>query len=96
MRRVQARQAESSDIAIFGRLLSEDAGEMSPGLARYVLGLGFNERDQARMRELATGNQQGSLSADAHDELMGYVKAGHLLALLQSKARQALKKRKVS
>ena len=34
---------KSTDIAIFGRLLNEHRGEMSPDLARYVLGLGFGD-----------------------------------------------------
>jgi hypothetical protein len=86
----------TSDVAIFGRLLTNHHGKMSPTLARYVLTLGFSDQDQARMTELATKNQHGGLAEDEHEELMGYVKAGHLLALLHSKARQALKQRKVS
>jgi hypothetical protein len=89
-------RVNTSDVAIFGRLLSNHKGEMTPDLARYVLTLGFNDTEQARMRELAAGNQHGGLSAEELEELMSYVKAGHLLALLHSKARKALKKRKVS
>jgi hypothetical protein len=48
------------------------------------------------MDDLAVRNQISGLSPDEHDELMNYVKAGHLLALLHSEARRALKKRKVS
>jgi hypothetical protein len=48
------------------------------------------------MEKLAIRNQAGRLSLDELDELMNYVKAGHLLALLHSKARKALKKWKVS
>lgn len=89
-------QPQTTEVAIFGRLLDNRKGELSPALARYVLTLGFNETDQARMRDLAARNQEGSLSAEEHAELMSYVKAGHLLALLHSKARKALRKRKVS
>jgi hypothetical protein len=89
-------KTNTSDVAIFGRLLSNAKGEMSPDLARYVLTLGFGDADQARMRELAARNQEGGLSPGEHDELLGYVKAGHLLALLHSQARKALKKRKGS
>ena len=86
----------SSEIAIFGRILRNHKGEMSPALARYVLTLGFDTEDQDRMRDLAARNQGGSLSTDEHDELMNFVRAGHLLALLHSMARKALKRRKVS
>jgi len=91
-----ADRTRTSEFAIFARLLSNHKGDMSPRLARYMLTLGFNVAEQARMHELAVRNQDGRLSADEHDELMNYVKAGHLLALLHSKARKALKKRKVS
>ena len=48
------------------------------------------------MRELAEKNQQGSLSSGDQEELQNYVKAGHLLALLHSKARKSLKAKKAS
>jgi hypothetical protein len=35
---------------------------MSSELARYVLTLGFNDEDQARMTDLAARNQEGDLS----------------------------------
>lgn len=94
MRRTQ--KPKISELAIFARVLNNPKGEMSPRLARYILTLGFDETEQAHMDDLAVRNQAASLSADEHDELMNYVKAGHLLALLHSRARKALKKRKVS
>ena len=89
-------KARTSEIAIFGRLLNNARGEMSPAVARYVLKLGFDAGDQARMGDLAARNQEGSLSAEEHEELMNFVRAGHWLALLQSKARKSLKRKKVS
>jgi hypothetical protein len=86
----------TSAIAILSRLLKLDEGVMSTHLARYVLTLGFGAEDQARMRDLAARNQEGALSSLEREELDNYVKAGHLLALLHSKARRSLKKRKVS
>jgi hypothetical protein len=64
---------------------------MSPELPRYVLTLGFGEEDQARMRDLAERNQAGALPSEEQAELMSFVQAGHLLALLHSKARKSLK-----
>lgn len=81
----------SSEIAIFGRLLRTDCGELSRDLARYLLSLGFGKADQARMLKLSEKNQRGQLSAAEQNELNHYVKAGHLLALLHSKARQSLR-----
>lgn len=48
------------------------------------------------MLELAARNQEGALSPEETEELGNFVKAGHLLALLHSKARKSLKRRKVS
>jgi hypothetical protein len=92
----QTAKTETSETAIFGRLLSNAKGEMSAALARYVLTLGFSGEDQTRMSDLAARNQAGALSPEEQKKLQSYVKAGHLLALLHSKARKALKKRKVS
>jgi len=86
----------TSEIAIFARLIRAERGDLAPDLARYVLTLGFDEEDQARMDDLADRNQEGALSSDEREELRNYVKAGHLLALLHSKARKSLKARKPS
>ena len=86
----------TSEIAIFGRLIQNDKGDLASDLARYVLTLGFGAGDQARMSELAERNQEGSLSAEECGELQNYVRAAHLLALLHSKARKSLKRRRAS
>lgn len=81
----------TSEIAIFGRLLRTDRGELSRDLARYLLTIGFDKVDQSRMLKLAEKNQRGELSGRELAELNHYVKAGHLLALLHSKARRSLR-----
>jgi hypothetical protein len=96
MPKLRKAQNRSSEIAIFARLLKIDKGDLSHKLARYVLTLGFDEEDQARMTELAERNQAASLSSEEQEELRNYVKAGHLLALLHSKARKSLQRKKVS
>ena len=88
--------SRTSEIAIFGRLIKSDDGDLSHELARYILTIGFGEEDQARMRDLAERNQVGILPPEERDELQNYVKAGHLLALLHSKARKSLNRKKVS
>lgn len=89
-------RGRTSEIAIFGRLIRADDGDLSRDLARYMLTLGFDEADQARMSDLAERNQHGAFSAAEKEELLSYVKAGHLLALLHAKARKSLKRKKVS
>ena len=96
MNTVASARSGNSEIAIFARLIQADNGNLSRQLARYVLTLGFSEDDQARMRDLAARNQDGLLSSDEEAELGNYVKAGHLLALLQAKARKSLKRPKAS
>jgi hypothetical protein len=86
----------TSDVALFGRLIKVDERKLAPDLARYILTLGFDEADQTRMRELAERNQEGKLSPAEREQLQSYVKAGHLLALLHSKVRRSLRRRKVS
>jgi hypothetical protein len=83
---------EKSEAAIFGRVFANGRQTLSPELARHVLGLSFGGEDKARMHELAVGNQEGALSAEDKEELHNYINVGHLLAILQSQARQALKK----
>ncbi len=90
------RHDATSEIAIFGRLIKPDKTDLSRELAQYILTLGFGKKDQNRMSALAQRNQDGSLSSDDKAELDHFVKAGHLLALLHSKARRTLNSRKVS
>ena len=84
----------SSELAIFARLIRVEDSDLSRELARYILTLGFDDEDQKKMTDLAERNREGILSSDEKAELENFVKAGHLLALLQSKARMALKARK--
>ena len=84
----------SSELAIFARLIRTDDSDLSRELARYILTLGFDDEDQKRITDLAERNQEGLLSGDEKAELENFVKAGHLLALLHSKARISLKAKK--
>jgi hypothetical protein len=88
--------SKTSEIAIFARLIRADDGDMAPELARYLLTLGFPDEDQSRMLELAERNQNEALTGEDREELDNYVKAGHLLALLHSKARKSLRREKAS
>ena len=84
----------SSELAIFARIIKADASDLSRDLARYMLTLGFDDDDQKKMTDLAERNQAGLLSTDEKAELKNFVKAGHMLALLHSRARMALKSTK--
>jgi hypothetical protein len=92
----EIQRSSTSEIAIFGRLIQAELGDLKPSLARYVLTLGFPAADQQRMADLAARNQEGRLSADETAELDNYVRSSHLLALLHSKARKSLKRQRAS
>ncbi len=83
--------ASTSEVAILARVLSNEKGRLPPAVARYVLTLGFNDREKTRMHDLAVRNQDDALDSAEKEELFAYVKAGSLLSLLKSKARRALK-----
>jgi hypothetical protein len=95
MSTTNAMIARTSEVAIFSRLIHVENGDLSHELARYILTLGFEAHDQARMKNLAARNQEGALSSAEKEELQSYVKAGHLLALLHSKARKSLNEKEI-
>lgn len=82
-----------SEVAILARILGNEEGALSGQMARYILGRGFSRDDKARMHDLATRNQGDALSADEHDELLAYAKAGTVLSILKSRARRVLRGR---
>jgi hypothetical protein len=59
-------------------------------MARYLLTLGFGERDKARMHDLAVRNQEDALGPAEKKELFAYAKAASLLSILKSRARRVL------
>jgi hypothetical protein len=85
----------TSEAAVFARLMETENGAMSAALARFFLKLGFSEQEKERMHELAVKNQEGRISSGELEELDCYIRAGDLLAVLQSKARKLLRKRKI-
>lgn len=80
----------TSGFTILSRLLVSNREGMPPELARYILGLGFSAADRVRMQELAAKNRRGEISPQELEELDTYITAGDILAIWQSKARQAL------
>lgn len=78
-------------LSIWSRLVSPSGQPLPPGLAGYVLRLGFDDGDRARMGELSEKAQAGSLSTEEREELDAYCHAAAFLSVLQSKARVALR-----
>jgi hypothetical protein len=83
-----------SDVAILDRLIRPERDDLSAAGARDLLRIDFEPGDRERMRQLALKAQDGALTAAEQSEITEYERVGHLLALLHSKARQALKKRR--
>ena len=83
--------AGENEVTILARVLANGRDSLPEEWARQLLALGFSERDEARMNELAERNRQGIVSDAEKEELLGYAKAGCLLGILKSKARRALK-----
>src|SRR5437868_453483 len=85
------RHATRDEVTILANVFGNGNGRLPTGVARYILSLGFDEDDKARMHDLAARNRAGELSAVERDEMLAYAKAGTLLSILKSKARRALK-----
>jgi hypothetical protein len=83
--------AGDTEVTIFARIFDDEHGLLPLELARSILNAGFNERDKARMHDLAVRNQADALSPAEKEELHGFAKAGTLLGILKSKARRTLK-----
>ena len=64
-----AEASKNSEIAIFVRLITAEMGDMSPELAQFILALGFDDDDEARMRELSEKSQRGSLTSEGQADI---------------------------
>ncbi len=83
-------RSTESEVTILARVLGNERGQLPRDLARYIVELGFSDRDKARMHDLAVRNQADALTPAEKDEMSAFGKAGDLLAILKSKARRAL------
>jgi hypothetical protein len=89
---MQATATYNTEAAIWNRLLHDVGKTLSVQAARCWLRLEFQPTDKKRMHELAAKARGGSLTAAEREEITNYERAGNLLALMKSKARQRLKK----
>ena len=72
-------------------MIEPEKSGLDPDLARYLLTLDFRPTDIDRMNVLAEKAGEGALTESEAAELESYRHIGHLLALIQSKARASLK-----
>lgn len=85
-------QTEAGEVSILNRILRPEEPTFSPEGAEDFLRLGFSESDKDRMRELSAQARAGILSAEEDAEAGRYEMLGHLLGILQSKARRSLER----
>ena len=82
--------SQNSEAAILARLIQMRKDNLSKDVAEYLLSIHFEDRDVARMNDLAQLAQNGSLSEDERAELDIYLHVSNRLATMQSKARRSL------
>ena len=79
---------------IWARLMRAQKEELSSEAAEFLVSIDFEEEDRRRMLELAERSGAGTLTHDEQAEFDSYLHIGNFLAIMQSKARLALNKRK--
>ena len=80
-----------SDIEILDRLFKESKLPLSAEAAQVFLAVKFSKADRDKMQRLAAKAREGTLTKLERRLAENYERAGHLLAMLKSKARKALK-----
>lgn len=91
---MQTSEVNLSDVAILGRVLEPDKPTLSPEAACDLLALDFTPADKERMRLLSAKAREGTLTPDERAAIDNYERVGHLLNIMQSKARRSLKDRR--
>lgn len=87
----EASDTESVGTTLLKQLAELDTQSMSPATARKLLELHFNPSQQEQVDRLSRKAQLGTLTTSEGRELDELIHVGNLLAILQSKARQAIK-----
>src|SRR5436309_2357195 len=87
----RASEPKPIGTAILDQLVKLDARSLSPTNAREMLEIRFDATHRARVRHLSAKAREGRLSDAEQGELDEYLHVADLLAILHSKARQALK-----
>jgi hypothetical protein len=73
------------------QLADLESQSMSPQTAQKLVELSFSHRQQERVSLLSEKAQEGTLTPAEQNELDEYIRVADLLAILQSRARRALK-----
>lgn len=79
-------------LAMLEQIADLDAKSISRETARHLLELSFSTEHQQRVAELSQRARDGSLAPAERAELDEFIHVADLVAVLQSRARQALKR----
>jgi hypothetical protein len=82
---------ETFDTAILTRAISPTRESLPRELAQEILQWDFPPEDKQRMAELSVKVRAGELTEREESEIDSYVRVGHIVNLMQAKARLALK-----
>jgi hypothetical protein len=89
-----ATDIPNCDVTMMARTIQPERGDLSLAAARAFLKFEFSPQDQERMGALMVKARAGALTADEDKEMDDYERVIHLLAMMHSKARKAIKNRK--
>jgi hypothetical protein len=78
--------------AMLEQIAELEVKSMSPETARHLLALCFTRSHQEQVDALSQKAREGSLTPVERAELDEFIRVADLLAILQSRARQALKR----
>lgn len=79
------------DAAILTRAIAPERAVLSPSLAEEILRWEFAPDDRQQMTELSAKARSGTLSSLEEARIDSYVRAAHIINLMQAKARLAIK-----
>jgi hypothetical protein len=80
---------DTFDIAILTRAISPVYQSLSRDLAQEILQWDFPQEDKRRMAKLSAKARGGELTVEEKAEIDSYVRVGHIVNLMQAKARLA-------
>jgi hypothetical protein len=81
----------NTESGILARLVRNRRDDLSRDAADFLLSFRFDDDDVLRMNELSEMARLGTLSDAEAAELDSYIHVSNLLAVMQSKARRALR-----
>ena len=84
----------SAEADIWARIIDPGTGDLRCAAATTIVDLDFSSADRERMDQLAEKANAGTLTARDRKDALTYNRVAHVLALLQSKARQSLQTKK--